>query len=297
MGLKQKEPIAHITFDFLKCARSANQNVLDAMSEIAASIFNTTGFFRTLKPLASSDARVKGKDVSLKHLRYAIEQQGTLRTNCIDCLDRTNVAQFCLGRICLRAQMEALNINVLDSEEYTLVWQELMKMYADHGNCMGNQYGGSGAMHSLALAKPTSSDVTMAKRMVLPRRVLMKNTSVYFCAAHLVRHHDVLRSVSWAEGQATYAKHGKDALLDVASDTYTSFALDAPIEEKNPRETTSSKHGISGRFFGLTRSKGTFTFQADKYEGDDESNSNTVKSSPASSPTRSAVKKLPIAHM
>ena len=158
MSSKQKEPIAYITFDFLKCARSANQNVLDAMSEIAASIFNTTGFFRTLKPLASSDARVKGKDVSLKHLRYAIEQQGTLRTNCIDCLDRTNVAQFCLGRICLRAQMEALNINVMDSEEYTLVWQELMKMYADHGNCMGNQYGGSGAMHSLALAKPTSSD-------------------------------------------------------------------------------------------------------------------------------------------
>jgi hypothetical protein len=25
-------------------------------------------------------------------------QTGILRTNCIDCLDRTNVAQFCFGR-------------------------------------------------------------------------------------------------------------------------------------------------------------------------------------------------------
>ena len=47
------KPIAYITFDFLKCARSPNQNVLDAISEIAGSIFKTTGFFRTLIPLSS----------------------------------------------------------------------------------------------------------------------------------------------------------------------------------------------------------------------------------------------------
>ena len=92
--------------------------------------------------MASSDARVKGKDVSLKHLRYALEQQRTLgQIASIVWIEQ--MWPVCLGRICLRAQMEALNINVLDSEEYTLVWQELMKMYADHGNCMGNQYGGS----------------------------------------------------------------------------------------------------------------------------------------------------------
>ena len=225
MNSKQKEPIAYITFDFLKCARSANQNVLDAMSEIAASIFNTTGFFRTLKPLASSDARMKGKDVSLKHLRYAVEQHGTLRTNCIDCLDRTNVAQFCLGRICLRAQMEALNINVLDSEEYTLVWQELMKMYADHGNCMGNQYGGSGALHSLALAKPSTSDVDYGKNYGSTKvgsdkkreRLLLRSPSrspPRRAAKHVLDR---------GAGTAACAKHGKDAPLDVASDTYTSF--------------------------------------------------------------------------
>merc|ERR1711991_549663 len=114
------KPIAYITFDFLKCARSPNQNVLDAISEIAGSIFKTTGFFRTLIPLSSTDARLKSNDISLKHLRYGIEQHGTLRTNCIDCLDRTNVAQFSLGRTCLEAQMDALNVDVTDSDEYSL---------------------------------------------------------------------------------------------------------------------------------------------------------------------------------
>lgn len=32
-------------------------------------------------------------------------QQGVFRTNCIDCLDRTNVVQSMLARKCLEAQM------------------------------------------------------------------------------------------------------------------------------------------------------------------------------------------------
>ena len=35
-------------------------------------------------------------------------QRGVVRTNCIDCLDRTNVAQFCVGRTLLRQQLMAL---------------------------------------------------------------------------------------------------------------------------------------------------------------------------------------------
>ena len=296
MNSKHHEPIAYITFDFLKCARSPNQNVLDAMSEIAASIFNTTGFFRTLNPLASSDARMKDKDVSLKHLRYGIEQHGTLRTNCIDCLDRTNVAQFCLGRICLRAQMEALNINVLDSEEYTLVWQELMKMYADHGNCMGNQYGGSGAMHSLALAKPTSSDgdngtsraSTKASSDGKHERLILRSPS--HSPPRRAAKHTLVRGAD----TATYTKHGNDVPLDLASDTYTSFAPNAiHSEEKKPPNKPSSRLGMgfSGRFFGLTKSKNeSLQSQPDKHEGDDESDGDMIKSSPTNSPSRSSAK-------
>ena len=69
------KPIAYITFDFLKCARSPNQNVLDAISEIAGSIFKTTGFFRTLIPLSSTDARLKSNDISLSSFNFGRRKQ------------------------------------------------------------------------------------------------------------------------------------------------------------------------------------------------------------------------------
>eukprot|EP00965_Chrysotila_dentata_P172071 5678548-Pleurochrysis_carterae.AAC.1 len=37
-------------------------------------------------------------------------QRGIIRTNCIDCLDRTNVAQFCIGRCLLKRQLAALGV-------------------------------------------------------------------------------------------------------------------------------------------------------------------------------------------
>ena len=37
-----------------------------------------------------------------------ILQKGVLRTNCVDCLDRTNVGQFCYARHCLSYQLKAI---------------------------------------------------------------------------------------------------------------------------------------------------------------------------------------------
>ncbi|PWS21854.1 hypothetical protein DKP78_21415, partial [Enterococcus faecium] len=38
-------------------------------------------------------------------------QKGVLRTNCIDCLDRTNVAQFAFGLAALGRQLHVLQLN------------------------------------------------------------------------------------------------------------------------------------------------------------------------------------------
>jgi len=40
----------------------------------------------------------------------ACEQRGVLRTNCIDCLDRTNVAQFSVGVHALGLQLAAMGV-------------------------------------------------------------------------------------------------------------------------------------------------------------------------------------------
>ena len=41
-------------------------------------------------------------------IRSGFLQRGVLRTNCVDCLDRTNVAQFCYARLSLMHQLKAL---------------------------------------------------------------------------------------------------------------------------------------------------------------------------------------------
>ena len=37
-------------------------------------------------------------------------QNGVARTNCIDCLDRTNAAQFVIGKLALGYQLHALGV-------------------------------------------------------------------------------------------------------------------------------------------------------------------------------------------
>ena len=67
-------------------------------------------------------------------------QQGVLRTNCIDCLDRTNVAQFAFGHAALGRQLHALGL--ADSAALDLrasVAVHLMHMYEAMGNVLARQ--------------------------------------------------------------------------------------------------------------------------------------------------------------
>ena len=48
-------------------------------------------------------------------IRSGFLQRGALRTNCVDCLDRTNVAQFCYARLSLMYQFKALGKLVCQS--------------------------------------------------------------------------------------------------------------------------------------------------------------------------------------
>ena len=45
-------------------------------------------------------------------------QNGVARTNCIDCLDRTNAAQFVIGKRALGYQLHALGITSDTSIDY-----------------------------------------------------------------------------------------------------------------------------------------------------------------------------------
>lgn len=87
-------------------------------------------------------------------------QRGVLRTNCIDCLDRTNVAQYVYGLVAIGHQLHALGF--IDVEHIDLdspLADALMKIYEAMGDTLALQYGGSAAhnkvnVHDLQLVIP-----------------------------------------------------------------------------------------------------------------------------------------------
>ncbi|KAG6612725.1 Phosphoinositide phosphatase [Phytophthora cinnamomi] len=75
-----------------------------------------------------------------------LEQRGILRTNCIDCLDRTNVSQFSVGMRALGQQLYVMGIKntpLLESRSQLVL--VLMKLYSLMGDAISMQYGGSEA--------------------------------------------------------------------------------------------------------------------------------------------------------
>ena len=72
---------------------------------------------------------------SLPYRDTILLQNGICRTNCVDCLDRTNAAQFVFGKRALGHQLYALGIvdspNLeFDSDAVNM----LTEMYHDHGD-------------------------------------------------------------------------------------------------------------------------------------------------------------------
>ncbi|KAJ7596640.1 SacI homology domain-containing protein [Mycena floridula] len=77
-------------------------------------------------------------------------QQGTVRTNCMDNLDRTNVVQATLAKWTLNKQLKALGILPDDRsiDDYETVSRDFREMWADHADSIAKAYGGSGALKS-----------------------------------------------------------------------------------------------------------------------------------------------------
>ncbi|GAB2271914.1 Phosphoinositide phosphatase sac1 [Dionaea muscipula] len=77
-------------------------------------------------------------------------QSGVLRTNCIDCLDRTNVAQYAFGLEALGRQLHAMGLtNVPKVDPDSSMAAALMDMYWGMGDALAQQYGGSAAHNTV----------------------------------------------------------------------------------------------------------------------------------------------------
>jgi hypothetical protein len=76
------------------------------------------------------------------------EQTGVVRTNCIDCLDRTNVTQSLLGRKALEVQLQRIGIFEPNNKvtQFEGLEEKFKFLWADHGDDISIQYSGTGAL-------------------------------------------------------------------------------------------------------------------------------------------------------
>ncbi|KAL6089117.1 hypothetical protein STEG23_008305, partial [Scotinomys teguina] len=86
-------------------------------------------------------------------------QSGTVRTNCLDCLDRTNSVQAFLGLEMLTKQLDALGL--AEKPQLVTRFQEVFRsMWSVNGDSISKIYAGTGALEGKAKLKDGARSVT-----------------------------------------------------------------------------------------------------------------------------------------
>uniref|UniRef100_A0A9L0JXT6 FIG4 phosphoinositide 5-phosphatase n=1 Tax=Equus asinus TaxID=9793 RepID=A0A9L0JXT6_EQUAS len=148
--LPPEHTIIYIPWDMAKYTKSKLCNVLDRLNVIAESVVKKTGFFVNRPDSYCSTLRPdeKWNELGGCVIPTGRLQTGVLRTNCVDCLDRTNTAQFMVGKCALAYQLYSLGLidkpNLQFDTDAVRLFEEL---YEDHGDTLSLQYGGSQLVH------------------------------------------------------------------------------------------------------------------------------------------------------
>ncbi|KAL6457529.1 hypothetical protein MHYP_G00344920 [Metynnis hypsauchen] len=123
--------IKYIAFDFHKECSKMRWHRLQILVDAVAEMQDEFGYF-----MLNSDGRVVS------------EQSGTFRSNCMDCLDRTNVIQSLLARRSLQSQLQRMGVlHVGQKIEEQADFEKIYKnAWADNANACAKQYAGTGAL-------------------------------------------------------------------------------------------------------------------------------------------------------
>lgn len=143
--------IQYIGFDMAGVSKKKDSNVMERLGKIANYCIKRTGFFfHSQGPQDELWKSDQLKDIQGIKTNYGKCQTGVVRTNCVDCLDRTNTAQFAVGKCALAYQLCAMGIISKPNLEYdTDCVRMLEELYEDQGNTLALQYGGSQLVHRI----------------------------------------------------------------------------------------------------------------------------------------------------
>ncbi|KZS95396.1 hypothetical protein SISNIDRAFT_408696 [Sistotremastrum niveocremeum HHB9708] len=139
--LPEGKKIIYRAWDMSQAYKQKTQDVISYLEDLAEESIHLTGFFHSgAEPYSHA---LKEKD-SIPYRSTISLQNGICRTNCVDCLDRTNAAQFVFGKRSLGHQLYALGVIDEPNLEFdTDAINMLTEMYHDHGDTIALQYTGS----------------------------------------------------------------------------------------------------------------------------------------------------------
>ncbi|PVH32842.1 hypothetical protein PAHAL_9G503000 [Panicum hallii] len=123
--------VRYVHFDFHHVCRGGNFDNLQALYSQIEEAIQKQGYF-----LMNSKGEI------------LLEQSGVVRSNCIDCLDRTNVTQSFLARKSLDLQLQRMG--ALSSSESISISDSIndifKKLWVEHGDELSLEYAGSYAL-------------------------------------------------------------------------------------------------------------------------------------------------------
>ncbi|AQL09239.1 Phosphoinositide phosphatase SAC2 [Zea mays] len=165
-SLPDDKRLKFLHMDLSKLSRRKGTNVLALLTKVASDVLDLTEFLHCeISTSTKPDDTSSGERTAAKphddrsssdqtecaaKLAPLLLQKGVLRTNCIDCLDRTNVAQFAYGLAALGRQLHALGLTEAQKIElHDPLADDLMDFYEWMGDTLAIQYGGSAAHNKI----------------------------------------------------------------------------------------------------------------------------------------------------
>ncbi|KAJ2582108.1 phosphatidylinositol-3,5-bisphosphate 5-phosphatase [Coemansia sp. RSA 1836] len=142
--LPRGKKIRYLAWDMSRAKKNRQEDVLAILEVIAEETLSLTGVFHNGAELYSNYLK-RHNAGDQRPLRIKMRRQtGVVRSNCIDCLDRTNAAQSIIGKVALAHQLFELGqINEPLLSFNTDAAMIIEEMYHDLGNTIALQYGGS----------------------------------------------------------------------------------------------------------------------------------------------------------
>lgn len=149
--LPRGKKLHYHTFDMSRASKNKELDVIGSLEILAEEALQLTNFFHN----------------GVDEARGLKLQAGVVRTNCIDCLDRTNAAQFVIAKKALAIQLQALGVIEYAGLDYdTDLVNMLTDMWHDHGDTIALQYAGSHLVNNMTTYRRTGEWTSHTRDMV-----------------------------------------------------------------------------------------------------------------------------------